>query len=58
MEKYAVLKQIGSFTPSVAEVFNNVDDAIAYRDIMNRKHDGWTYEMFEMCDVIAPVIEA
>lgn len=48
MEKFAVLKKIGSFSPSVADVFDNVADASAYANIMRRKNDGWTYSVYQL----------
>jgi hypothetical protein len=49
MEKFAVLKQIGSsWSPTVAEMFDNVADATAYANIMRRKNDGWQYSVFQL----------
>lgn len=48
MDKFAVIKKIGSFSPSVADTFNNISDAVAYTNIMRRKNDGWEYAVYQI----------
>ena len=48
MDKFAVIKQIGDYTPSVEETFNNVADATAYANIMRRKNNGWQYAVYQI----------
>ena len=48
MDKFAVLKKIGSFSPNVADTFDNVGDATAYANIMRRKNDGWEYSVYQL----------
>lgn len=48
MDKFAVLKQIGTYCPTVDNTFNNVADAVAYANIMRRKNDGWTYNVYQL----------
>ena len=48
MDKFAVIRQIGTCSPSVEETFNNVSDATAYANIMRRKCDGWSYAVYQI----------
>jgi hypothetical protein len=51
MEQFAVIKRIGAFSPMLADTFATREDAIAYAEIMSRKEDGWTYNVFENISV-------
>lgn len=48
MNKFAVLYQIGTFKPNVAETFNDVADAVAYANIMRRKYPDRKYCVFQL----------
>ena len=48
MDKFAVLMKIGGFSPSVADTFDNVSDAVAYANIMRRKNDGREYAVYQL----------
>lgn len=48
MDKFAVLRKIGNFSPSVDNTFSNVADATAYANIMRRKNDGWQYAVYQL----------
>ena len=48
MDKFVVVKKIGSFSPDVVETFNDVSDATAYANIMRRKNDGKEYAVYQL----------
>ena len=52
MPQFAVLRKIGTFSPSVEETFNNVADATAFANIMRRKNDGWEYAVYQLNEAL------
>lgn len=52
MEQFAVLRKIGTFSPSVVETFTNVADATAFANIMRRKNDGWEYAVYQLNEAL------
>ena len=46
MKKYAVLQQIGSFSPDVKETFDELKDAEQYRDLMRKIHPNREFRVF------------
>ena len=54
MDKFAVLKRIGSFEPRVAETFDDIDMAKLYLQAMRSKYDGWEYQLFVIANEHGP----
>lgn len=43
MKNYGVLQQIGNFTPSVTEMFDELEDAQQYVTLMRKTHPNREY---------------
>lgn len=43
MKNYVVLQQIGKFTPSVTELFDELEDAQQYATLMRKTHPDMKY---------------
>lgn len=46
MDKFAVIKKIGTCAPHVDNMFAIEADAKMYVDIMRRRNDGWEYSLY------------
>lgn len=50
MDKYAVVKKIGSCTPMLDETFEDKDAAIAYTNALRSKQGKWEYAVYQLCE--------
>lgn len=50
MDKYAVVKKIGSCTPMLDETFEDKDAVIAYTNALRSKQGKWEYAIYQLCE--------